>query len=1646
MSRMIYTGKSTALSFNSQVLTFNGDILVFHYKGLDYFEIRGFEFTETDMDESSITCDLYLPQETDPCFSLDWYIEFRGEKYYNKTLKPPSVKDADSVYYKYSLTFESERAKLKNYQFSNIVSYNGYAQPLSYDFSLPLTAAEFIERFNLNLAYNFGDSWIMVAGDEFVDTDRETIEFSRASLWDVLTGVYDNFGMRWTITSIDGVMTITLAPAVTTIDHVFKYGYDNGLVDIERINPLDDIYTRLSGSGSSRNLPYRYFDTATGDYIGDPDRNTLTTGIPYTNLMPISYRHYVQGWNAGVADPSLSDAYNAGVTDVTNGNNFTPWDFCVSTGSELKWGIKKGSLEANEDIYPTIQDVSSETLGRFDEVIAVEEILNDDYEDADASTGYESISSVKVSLVGAYDVSTSRSSDSSIFTYAESTNKVSFSGSLSLRSLNDDSTYSDLVPEDTTNCSVDVVVNLMSGTSIIDSLSLGQVSEFNGEFENEPAGDYFLRLQVTINWTNNVRKVFADSEINTIKVCDGDQVNEYKETFDIWIKNIWDSSINDDETESEFMHRVWDPLVTSEEMTVMFSTGLLVNDDYEFIIAQDGDDYLITHDESKSYGGVSSFWKLTLIKSDADLETIDKYLPYIGFNASAGDHFYLINIEMPYYPYVYDAEQRVEDYIKEELAEVDDEYPTFAITPSSEFIESGVVNPDDIKAGNKITIENERILDSPQMTFYILSVVLTYDEDKLLPVWKTTISDKPTSTTNSISLLQSSVDELTSYLSSLKNIDRLLSSFDELYLRRDGIDATSFSKTKFNKQVTVASGLVSDDFRQGGFAGSGMGLYKDANGQSTFEVDNIKVRRSLEVNELIVNQVTIYGGKHMYSAAAMTVSNVENISGGYRCYFDTKEGTVLNQFASDDQAYCQRYDPENNSVIKYYWRLVSGVGEDYIDLSTTDYDGDGIPAVGDNIAQLGNRTNEDRQAAYIINQLDGGSCTQYAKIDAFSFVDKDWISQGYDPSTGRAYKVTYGDSYVGARDKSTYTQWDSSTHQLTVKGVIVKTETGGEFPIPAYQGAYDETGVTVYHKGDWVTYAGASWLHIAESSESVTPVEGSVWTIYAANGTKGSDGEGVEFIFTRNNTGTTPDAPVAGEDDALPDDWTDDPQGVTSTLQYEFVSKRVSADDVWEAYGTPSLWTQYVSSGEDAISVEVQNPDIIATTVSGTVSTSLYSEIKVMKGGVFISYGSGTNQWSMTLGAGFGTATGISTPSSYVGTNYFKVYWDGVSFDSNITTTGTYALSVYVHLSSGDVTIYKTLTISRNDQFSQIPKGTWTDNTYYTGNVYQRDVVKYGSVYYIAKITANKFYSTTAPLYDSTHWSAMDSFQNIATGTLLADNANIANFIYKNSLMISQEGTIDGEDSSNYSDDDFVPNLSLNGVTGEISALKGTLGALTMDTDGYISLPPSWSSTETGKLNNSGLFLTYGSAGFQTIEWENVADGYAANIYVSGTDKSFNIDASSKINIGCSSAGGDEINIGAEGTTGDIAIGNSKRSTTIRGGLTIGGRLIGSGTIPAIVSGVLYASNKSTAIITSANTITKILQGTSSSSVTPSDYEKITIINTTTSDLTVYTYAHTTSSNIKMQNNQDNYKIYKSSSCTLTYYGSYWYLPADNGQ
>lgn len=238
------------------------------------------------------------------------------------------------------------------------------------------------------------------------------------------------------------------------------------------------------------------------------------------------------------------------------------------------------------------------------------------------------------------------------------------------------------------------------------------------------------------------------------------------------------------------------------------------------------------------------------------------------------------------------------------------------------------------------------------------------------------------------------------------------------FIRKDREDSTNFllkllGGAEFGRYVS-------------GTLGTGGAVTIDENGNSYAEFDYLTIRKVALFIELIIQEAKAVGGMLVVSPSGMTISKVEETSTAYRCYFERTDGdrTLKNQFTVGTQARRQTFNLTGQA---YYWRLVTAVGEDYVDLSKTDCDtGSTIPQAGDELVGLGHRTDKTRQAAIIISAFgdDSPSIKYYQGIDSFSLVDKEVKMDYYDNTDGRFKSITYGDTYVGARDKSTYVKYD----------------------------------------------------------------------------------------------------------------------------------------------------------------------------------------------------------------------------------------------------------------------------------------------------------------------------------------------------------------------------------------------------------------------------------------------------------------------------------------------------------------------------------------------------------------------------------------------------------------------------------------------
>lgn len=208
-----------------------------------------------------------------------------------------------------------------------------------------------------------------------------------------------------------------------------------------------------------------------------------------------------------------------------------------------------------------------------------------------------------------------------------------------------------------------------------------------------------------------------------------------------------------------------------------------------------------------------------------------------------------------------------------------------------------------------------------------------------------------------------------------------VATLKSLLLGTDGLGISSDG-------IATLKEVVSAAFRSGAL-GSGfkLGNYSDSE-DSYLEVDRLLVRKAAEFVKLVIRELQSVGGEIVLSPASMKISKVQFLRAGtpqlessplqydvYRCSFLTKQGDeeITNPFVVNDLVRCQTFNIKEgttaNAKNKYYWRRVTAVGTDYIDilaLSGGNY-GDSQPEVGDELVQMGNTTDVARQSVLYLS-------------------------------------------------------------------------------------------------------------------------------------------------------------------------------------------------------------------------------------------------------------------------------------------------------------------------------------------------------------------------------------------------------------------------------------------------------------------------------------------------------------------------------------------------------------------------------------------------------------------------------------------------------------------------------------------------------
>ena len=316
----------------------------------------------------------------------------------------------------------------------------------------------------------------------------------------------------------------------------------------------------------------------------------------------------------------------------------------------------------------------------------------------------------------------------------------------------------------------------------------------------------------------------------------------------------------------------------------------------------------------------------------------------------------------------------------------------------------------------------------------------------------------------------------------------------------DGTLYTSLKteKTFLNKYGDTAEGRI--DFKNGlrggtifrsGWDGQGASLYPFGT-KWNLELDNLFVRGNMTVNELTVNEIKAVGGDLLVTLGDMKCTKVETLADGYKCYFDTEDGTKYNEFVVNDMAICQQFDGKN---VKRYWRKVNEVGRDYIVLSKDVCEPNSSePGEGDTILQLGHmyeadpdynlQMDERRNAIYISAKgMNAPRLTFYKGIDEFTLAD--------DPVAG----VVRERVVIGGE-------------QTKFVGTIYQTSNTGIVRVPVYEGLW-VSGNTYYYY-DQVSHNGSLWICMKPDGTTAEPKdEEDDWQKQVSKGEAGTPSDDV---------------------------------------------------------------------------------------------------------------------------------------------------------------------------------------------------------------------------------------------------------------------------------------------------------------------------------------------------------------------------------------------------------------------------------------------------------------------------------------------------------------------------------------------------------
>lgn len=292
----------------------------------------------------TLTATLNYPTCLDEEWSGEEFVEFRGERYYVGQV-PTSSKDNKSIMYKHELQFVSERIVLENVYFLDVVTDGAdtyHSNSTTVKFMGDIN--EFVSRLNASMTKS-GIGYSVVI-DEDITSESKLVSLDNVYLAEALQSIYTIYDLPYYF--VGKVCHIGYTENVIST----PFEYRKGLISIKKTNANYKIVNRVTGLGSTENIPFYY---PNDDATGTIERSQ--------NLMPSIYRE------TGGAERfynALNDTYKIPETN----------DYYTFKNTYSKNKVKEIKVDFS-DIKPTIEGVTNASGQLFGEIAGIAFDAND---------------------------------------------------------------------------------------------------------------------------------------------------------------------------------------------------------------------------------------------------------------------------------------------------------------------------------------------------------------------------------------------------------------------------------------------------------------------------------------------------------------------------------------------------------------------------------------------------------------------------------------------------------------------------------------------------------------------------------------------------------------------------------------------------------------------------------------------------------------------------------------------------------------------------------------------------------------------------------------------------------------------------------------------------------------------------------------------------------------------------------------------------------------------------------------------------------------------------------------------------------------------------------------------------------------------